>query len=202
MADNLSFLSNIGSSRSVLSSSVKFNEIETVLITYATRIALDAEKNLRSNKSGRDVNASGSLSESISVSPVQFMGGNYSIEISMLDYWKWVEAGRAAGKRPPVSAIVKWIKDKQLRLDDRGTTKKGYKREGTLLSASKKKVSLNGRKVSILEATAYKIAAKIGKYGTKATNFLSDAVDSNKNELVKEMSIALKKDVITIIKSK
>lgn len=202
MADNLSFLSDIGSSRSVLSSSVKFNEIETVLITYATRIALDAEKNLRSNKSGRDVNASGSLSESISVSPVQFMGGNYSIEISMLDYWKWVEAGRAAGKRPPVSAIVKWIKDKQLRLDDRGTTKKGYKREGTLLSASKKKVSLNGRKVSILEATAYKIAAKIGKYGTKATNFLSDAVDANKNELVKEMSIALKKDVITIIKSK
>lgn len=202
MADNLSFLSDIGSSRSVLSSSVKFNEIETVLITYATRIALDAEKNLRSNKSGRDVNASGSLSESISVSPVQFMGGNYSIEISMLDYWKWVEAGRAAGKRPPVSAIVKWIKDKQLRLDDRGTTKRGYKREGTLLSASKKKVSLNGRKVSILEATAYKIAAKIGKYGTKATNFLSDAVDANKNELVKEMSIALKKDVITIIKSK
>ena len=202
MADNLSFLSDIGSSRSVLSSSVKFNEIETVLITYATRIALDAEKNLRSNKLGRDVNASGSLSESISVSPVQFMGGNYSIEISMLDYWKWVEAGRAAGKRPPVSAIVKWIKDKQLRLDDRGTTKRGYKREGTLLSASKKKVSLNGRKVSILEATAYKIAAKIGKYGTKATNFLSDAVDANKNELVKEMSIALKKDVITIIKSK
>lgn len=199
MADKLSFLNNLGQSRGVLSSDVKFDSIEQVLVTFAGRIALQAEKNLRSNKLGKDSNASGTLSESIRISPVKFMGGDYSIEILMADYWKWVEDGRRPGKRPPISNIIKWIKDKQLRLDDKGTTARGYKREGTLISSSKKKVLMGNRQVSILEATAYKIAAKIGKFGTKATNFLSDAVDDYKDDLVKEMAKALKKDVVTII---
>jgi hypothetical protein len=199
MADNLGFLGGLGQSRSVLSSDVKFSNIEEVLIVFANRIALQAEKNLRSNKLGRDVNASGTLSESIRVTPVTFMGGDYSIEIAMADYWQWVEAGRRPGKRPPLRNIVQWIKDKQLRLDDKGTTARGYKREGTLISSSRKKVLMGNKKVSILEATAYKIASKIAKYGTKATNFLSDAVDDYKDDLVKEMAKALKRDVVTII---
>lgn len=199
MADKFEFLGGLGQSRSALSSNITFNNVEEVLIVFANRIALQAEKNLRSNKFGKDSNASGNLSESIVVSPVKFMGGNYSIEINMDKYWKWVENGRSPGRRPPVASIMKWIKDKQLRLDDKGTTARGYKREGTLISASKKKVKLGDRKVSILEATAYKIAAKIGKYGTKATNFLSDAIDDNKDDLAKEMIKALKRDVVIII---
>ena len=198
MADN-SFLSNFGQSRAVLSTSVKFNDVENVLVTYATRIAQAAEKNLRSNKYNKDSNASGELSESIRVTPVEFMGGVYSIEIRMLDYWKWVDEGRRPGKRPPISKIIQWIKDKQLRLDDRGTTARGYKREGTLISQSKKKVLMGKKKVSILDATAYKIASKIAKYGTKGTDFLSDAVNDNKDDLVRDMSKALKRDVVRII---
>lgn len=200
MADN-SFLSNFGQSRAVLSTSVKFNEVEEVLVTYATRIAQAAEKNLRSNKFNKDSNASGDLSESIKVTPVEFMGGVYSIEIRMLDYWRWVDEGRKAGKRPPINKIIQWIKDKQLRLDDKGTTARGYKREGTLISQSRKKVLMGGKKVSILEATAYKIASKIGKFGTIGTDFLTDAIDDNKNDLVKDMAKALKRDVVRIIKS-
>jgi len=198
MADN-SFLSNFGQSRAVLSTSVKFNDVENVLVTYATRIAQAAEKNLRSNKYNKDSNASGELSESIRVTPVEFMGGVYSIEIRMLDYWKWVDEGRRPGKRPPISKIIQWIKDKQLRLDDRGTTARGYKREGTLISQSKKKVLMGKKKVSILDATAYKIASKIAKYGTKGTDFLSDAVNDNKDDLVRDMAKALKRDVVRII---
>lgn len=200
MADN-SFLSNFGQSRSILSTSVTFNEVEDVLVKYATRIAQQAEKNLRSNKFNKDSNATGELSESITVTPVEFMGGVYSIEIRMLDYWQWVDAGRKPGKQPPINKIIKWIKDKQLRLDDGGTTARGYKREGTLISQSRKKVMMGGKKVSILDATAYKIARKIGKFGTKGTDFLTDAIDDNKNDLVKEMAQALKKDVVRIIKS-
>jgi hypothetical protein len=201
MPDKFAFIDNLGQSRSVLDTNIKFSNIEEVLVVFANRIALQAEKNLRSNKLGRDVNASGTLSESIRVTPVTFMGGDYSIEIAMADYWQWVENGRGPGRRPPISSIIKWIKDKQLRLDDKGTTAKGYKRSGTLISSSKKKVIMGGKKVSILEATAYKIAAKIAKYGTKATNFLSDAVDDYKEDLVKEMAKALKRDVVTIIKT-
>jgi hypothetical protein len=199
MADKFAFVDSLGQSRSVLDTNIKFSNIEEVLIVFANRIALQAEKNLRSNKLGRDSNASGSLSESIRVTPVSFMGGEYSIEINMNKYWRWVENGRGPGKKPPVRDIIEWIKNKQLRLDDKGTTARGYKREGTLISASKKKVKLGNKKVSILEATAYKIASKIGKYGTQATNFLSDAVEDYNDELVKEMAKALKRDVVTII---
>ena len=185
---------------SSLSTSIKFTEIEDVLVKFATRIALDAEKNLRSNKNGKDSNASGSLGESIRVTPVEFMGNNYSIEIRMLDYWQWVNDGRKPGKRPPIANIIKWIKDKQLRLDDKGVTKRGYKRDGTLISSSNKRVKIGNKEVSILEATAYKIAAKIGKFGTKATDFLTDAIDSNSDELIKEMRTALKKDIVIQIK--
>jgi hypothetical protein len=185
---------------SSLSTSITFNEIEDILVKYATRIALDAEKNLRSNKNGKDSNASGSLSDSIRVSPVEYFGSNYSIEISMNDYWQWVNDGRRAGKRPPVSKIIQWIKDKQLRLDDKGVTKRGYKRQGTLISSSKKKVKMGNKQVSILEATAYKIAAKIGKYGTKGTDFLTDAIDDNTQGLIKELKQAGKKDIIIQIK--
>jgi hypothetical protein len=192
---------------SSLSTSITFNEIEDILVKYATRIALDAEKNLRSNKNGKDSNASGSLADSIKISPVEYFGSNYSIEISMLDYWDYVNdgtRGRINGlpnrKNPPVSDIIKWIKDKQLRLDDKGVTKRGYKREGTLISSSKKKVKMGNKQVSILEATAYKIAAKIGKYGTKGTDFLTDAIDDNTEGLIKELKLAGKKDIIIQIK--
>ena len=185
---------------STLSTSIKFTEIEDVLVKYATRIALDAEKNLRSNKNGKDSNASGRLSESITVTPVEFFGDNYSIEIRMLDYWQWVNDGRSKGKRPPISSIIQWIKEKQLRLDDGGTTKRGYKRDGSLISSSKKKVVMGNKKVSILEAVAYKIAAKIGKYGTKGTDFLTDAIDANSKDLIKEMKESLRKDIVIQIK--
>jgi hypothetical protein len=185
---------------STLSTSIKFTEIEDVLVKYATRIALDAEKNLRSNKNGKDSNASGRLSESITVTPVEFFGDNYSIEIRMLDYWQWVNDGRSKGKRPPISSIIQWIKEKQLRLDDGGTTKRGYKRDGSLISSSKKKVVMGNKKVSILEAVAYKIAAKIGKFGTKGTEFLTDAIEANSKDLVKEMKQSLRKDIVILIK--
>lgn len=183
-----------------LSTSITFNEVEDILVKYATRIALDAEKNLRSNKNGKDSNASGSLAESIKISPVEFFGNNYSIEISMNDYWQWVNDGRGAGKRPPISKIIQWIRDKQLRLDDKGVTKRGYKREGTLISSSKKKVTMGNKQVSILEATAYKIAAKIAKFGTKGTDFLTDAIDDNTEGLIKELKEASKKDIVIQIK--
>lgn len=185
---------------SSLSTSIKFNEVEDILVKYATRIALDAERNLRSNKNGKDSNATGGLSESIKVSPVEYFGSNYSIEISMDDYWKWVNDGRRPGKRPPISNIIQWIKDKQLRLDDKGVTKRGYKRSGTLISSSKKKVKIGNKEVSILEATAYKIAAKIGKYGTKGTDFLTDAIEDNTEGLVREIKEAIKKEIVIQIK--
>jgi len=195
--------SNLGRSQVDLVSPVGFNAIEEVLIKYATLIADDASENLnRINKYGSDSNASGRLQKSITISPVKFAGGVYSIEISLLEYYKWVNEGRPRGKRPPISAIKQWIIQKQLRLDDGGVTKNGYKRDGTLISKSKKKVQLGKSKVNILDAVAYKIAARIGARGTEPTNFWSDAINRNKEALYKAMAEALKQDVIQSFKKK
>jgi len=182
---------------------VGFNAIEQVLIKYAELIADDASENLnRINKYGSDSNASGNLQESITVSPVKFAGGVYSIEISLLKYYEWVNEGRPRGRKPPVEDIKKWIIQKQLRLDDGGITRNGYKRDGTLISKSRKKVQLGKSKVDILDAVAYKIASKIGARGTEPTNFWSDAINRNKEGLYKAMAEALKQDVIQSFKKK
>ena len=87
-------------------------------------------------------------------------------------------------------------------MDDGGVTKNGYKRDGTLISKSRKKVQLGKNKVNILDAVAYKIAAKIGARGTEPTNFWSDAINRNKEALYKAMAEALKQDVIQSFKKK
>ena len=48
--------------------------------------------------------------------------GKMVIEISMARYGQYVESGRLAGKKmPPVSAILKWIKDRHIKGRDKET---------------------------------------------------------------------------------
>lgn len=42
-----------------------------------------------------------------------------TISFSAENYWKWVEHGRNNGKRPPIDAILKWVKDKHLPIESR-----------------------------------------------------------------------------------
>lgn len=202
----MAVVGNLGVSRSKATvfgkDEIAFNEIETILYKYASLIASDAAENLRkpTAKSSKGSTASGSLEASIRITPVTYMGGIYSVDINMLDYFEIVDQGRRPNsERPPISAIKQWIIDKQLRLDDKGLTKNGYKREGTLLSKSKKKVVLGKRKVSVLDAAAYKIASSIGKKGIKPTYFLADAIKNNEEKLYQELGAALKRDVRNLI---
>ena len=197
---------NLGVSRSsskVLGKDeIAFNEIETILYKYASLIASDAAENLRkpTSKSSKGSTASGSLEASIRITPVKYMGGIYSVDINMLEYFEIVDQGRRPNsRRPPVDEIRKWIIAKQLRLDDGGITKNGYKRDGSLIGKSKKKVVLGNRKVSVLDAAAYKIASSIGKRGIKGTNFLTNAVKNNEEKLYQELGAALKRDVRNLI---
>lgn len=197
-----SFYLNLGGDKSQYkilgTNEVSLPEVEMILLKYAGLVASRAVKNLNEPKknSPEGSNASGALESSIKISPVKFMGGIYTIEVSMLDYFEIVDQGRRPdSKRPPVSNIRQWIIDKQIRLKDGGTTKNGYKREGTLISQSKKKVKLGNRKVSLLDATAYKMASSIGKKGIKPTYFLTNAIDSIREDLYKDLSKALKRDI-------
>jgi len=202
MVDDESFYANLGGGKGDFKilgkNEVALPELELILFKYAGLIASRAAKNLNkpTQKSPSGSTASGDLEESITISPVKFMGGVYSIEVTMLDYFEIVDQGRRPNsKRPPIENIKKWIRDKQLRLNDGGTTKNGYKREGTLISKSKKKVISGKKKVSILDMTAYKIASSIGKKGIKPTYFLTNAIKSVEKNFYKELSAALKRDI-------
>jgi hypothetical protein len=190
------------SAKNFTGNNVKLTNMEDVLTKYATLIQIEARRNLNKVNPiyGSDKNATGRLSTSISVNPAQYENGNYSITIDLLDYYINVNDGRGKNKRrPPISAIRQWIIDKQLRLNDGGTTKKGYKKPGTLISSSKKKVKLGNTKMSILDATAIRIASSIGKKGIRPTNFWDNAINKYTDDLKKDVQQILGKDILTII---
>lgn len=192
------------SAKNITGNNVKLTNVEDVLTKYATLIQIEARRNLNKVNPiyGNDKNATGKLSASISVNPAQYENGNYSITIELLDYYINVNDGRGAGKRrPPISKIRQWIIDKQLRLQDGGTTKKGYKKPGTLISSSKKKVKLGNKKMSILDATAIRIASSIGKKGIKPTYFWDNAINKYTDALKKDVQQILGKDILQVIVS-
>lgn len=192
------------SASNITSGKVKLTGIEGVLTKYAVLIQIEARRNLNKTNPiyGNDKNATGKLNASIDVQPVQYENGNYSIAIELLDYYINVNDGRGANKRrPPISKIRQWIISKQLRLQDGGTTKKGYKKPGTLIKNSKKKVTLGNKKMSILDATAIRIASSIAKKGIKPTYFWDKAINKYSDALKKDVQEILGKDILQVIVS-
>lgn len=191
---NSKWLGTLGESKSVLNTqTLTLNAVEEVLFKYAKKFASLTAENIRNNKLGGDSNASGALESSIKITPVKFMGKSYTIEVNMLEYWKYVnygtrgtENGLPNRKMPPIKSIISWIKDKQISLTDNG-----YKNKG--------KVKQN--KSNILQATAYKIANKIKRYGTEGTFFVTYAIDEIRDDLIKELRKAIKKDFTNLMKS-
>jgi hypothetical protein len=206
MADRFAVLDKVGTKSSKLnvlnSETLSLDIVEDVLKFYSQTIIDDAIENL--NKSRPDkpngASATGALESSMRFTAVEYLGGIYSIEIRMNDYFEIVDKGRRPNSTPPpVSEIKKWIIAKRLRLDDGGISKGGYKKPGTLLSKSKKKVVLGKKKVNLLDAVAYKMARKIGKRGIKGIDFLTDAVESSRENLYKDLSLAVKRDITNFI---
>lgn len=58
-----------------------------------------------------DVNASDVLYNSVKFN-VENNGKTFEVQITLEDYWKYVENGRKAGKWPPINAIQKWVEIK------------------------------------------------------------------------------------------
>lgn len=60
-----------------------------------------------------NVNASDTLYNSVTY---MVKNGNsvFEVQLSLEDYWKYVENGRKPGKWPPISAIEKWIEIKPI----------------------------------------------------------------------------------------
>jgi len=123
----------------------------------------------------------GSLWQSVKAT-TKIYGQKITLEISMEDYWKWVDEGRKAGsKQPPIEPILKFIRNRGI------TPKLIAKNKG--LKKSKRKVI---NKEAQYRSLAFIIARGIKKHGIKPTHFATEVMEGN---LLKEFKADITKAV-------
>jgi len=96
--------------------------------------------------------ASGTLVNSVNV---DWFVDSQTLEVSMVDYWKYVNDGRKPGKYVPIAPLIKWINTKRFRTkarDEKGRFKKFD-----------------------AKSMAFGISKNIYKFGIARTNFYDDA---------------------------
>ena len=90
---------------------MEWRNLEAVLNEYGEKM----KETYRSYLESEGVNASGSLSKSVSAQ-IDMDGNVYTVSLNMNEYWKWIERGRPAtvngGNGELRRAILNWIKVK------------------------------------------------------------------------------------------
>ena len=137
-------------------------------------------KNSRGKSYKKRIDNSGKLRNSItSELKTRTEDGRFSkgyIIFKMLEYGLNVDKGRRAGKGVPPQALIDWIKKKPLRIRDLET--------GSFVKQTESRV----------KGLAYVINRKIKKYGIPATNFFTDAYESQEDKFMAEMQEAIAQD--------
>lgn len=144
-------------------------------------------KNSRGKSYKKRIDNSGNLRKSItSELKTTTKDGRFSkgfIIFKMLEYGFNVDKGRRAGKGVPPQVLIDWIKKKPLRIRDLKT--------GSFVKQTESRV----------KGLAYVINRKIKKYGIPATNFFTDAYDSQEEKLFSQLQEAIAQDNIDYIES-
>lgn len=134
------------------------------------------------------INASGNLSNTAQAySKVEGSSlGKYEYQIvfDLADYWYYVENGRRPGKRPPISAIEKWIADKGIAPHPRAN--------GSIPSTKQ---------------LAFAISTKIAREGTQyyqmgGTQVLHDAINNQSpvlDAIVDRIGVLLDKEITSAL---
>lgn len=142
-------------------------------------------KNARGKSYKKRIDNSGNLRNSItSELKTRTEDGRFSkgfIIFKMLEYGLNVDKGRRAGKGVPPQVLIDWIKKKPLRIRDLET--------GSFVKQTESRV----------KGLAYVINRKIKKYGIPATNFFTDAYESQEDKFMAEMQEAIAKDNLEYI---
>ena len=137
-------------------------------------------KNSRGKSYKKRIDNSGKLRNSItSELKTRTEDGRFSkgfIIFKMLEYGLNVDKGRRAGKGVPPQVLIDWIKKKPLRIRDLET--------GSFVKQTESRV----------KGLAYVINRKIKKYGIPATNFFTDAYESQEDKFMAEMQEAIAQD--------
>lgn len=86
---------------------ISFDNLAKVLQQYGEAI----QGAYRGELESKGKNAGGGLYDSVKFSVVRG-DTTYVVELSLADYWKWVEYGRNPGKFPPPDKILEWVRVK------------------------------------------------------------------------------------------
>lgn len=121
-----------------------------------------------------DKNASDGLYNSVKYILDNKTKGQLSINLELMDYWKYVENGRKAGKWPPISAIQRWIEIKPVL----------------------PRPMANG-KLPTNEQLAFLIARKIGLEGIAPQPLLKQSLDNVMDVMMEFIEEAIVKDIQT-----
>lgn len=169
-------------------------DINKVIIEVLTRWGLDVVNDMKAeidNVVTHDGGQSSALSGSVNYKVIN-KGGEISWLLTMNPYWKYVEGGRRAGKKPPPSASIKeWIKQKEsLKANiDKILGRVTVSKKKTALSKGTKSMSFDNK----LNSLAFMIARSIGKKGIKPKPFFNKVINEARiNELNELLAPVLK----------
>ena len=129
-------------------------------------------ENYKSELAAEGINASGELGNSLKYIIDDSTKGRIEVNLELLEYWKYIENGRKAGKWPPISAIKRWIEVKPVL----------------------PRPMANG-KLPTNDQLAYLIARKIGLEGITPQPILKQSVDSVMDVMMEFIEEALAKDI-------
>lgn len=185
-----------GSSKDELQPKNSLSALYQLAGGLAEQAAINLEKSNRIS--------SGALVSSIKVLNPEIIGKRIQVDIQLLDYYKFIDAGvrgtksgsSSAGyaykdKMPPVNVIRKWILREGLkhRVDRHNITKRERHR-------ARLHNTIQSQETSV-KSVAFAIAKSIQQKGLKRTNFFSKAVSAARVKANKELGAAFKIDVIS-----
>lgn len=133
--------------------------------------------------------ASHRLLDKVSVHTADVVNGRMIVSLNLMEYWKFVEAGREAGKLPPIDAIEQWVKWRR-DLFGAGATQRGIPSYASLTPTL-----ADSGAVTDTRSIAWAVATNIKKKGIKARPILAPSVKETVAIFKDKLSDALGKDV-------
>ena len=147
---------------------IKWDKLNQVLEDYGNELIAYYRNKLDDG----GINASYDLYNSLRIIMDTKTKGRIEVNLSLIEYWKYIEKGRKAGKMPPISAIEKWVEIKPVlpRPMDNG-------------------------KLPTTKQLAYLIARKIGLEGIAPKPILAESVEKINDVFLPLIEQAVAEDI-------
>lgn len=147
----------------------------------------------RDNLGSRNINASHKLADSLDYE-VHIGDSVLSVDISLLDYWKYIEYGRRPnGKFPPLAPLIEWIKVKPI------IPQTGTQTSINRYIRNKGGIQRNKTRIPSIKSLAYLIGRKIATEGIAPRPIFADALDATYRNFEEALSEAITQDVASAV---